>query len=68
MYNLTEHFDNYSDSTASLYHFIRQEQNYNNENIVDLTTDGSSSFKYKSGLLANATADGVMPFGKMLRS
>ena len=59
MYNLIEYSDNYSDSTASLYHFKRQEQNYNNnENIVDLTTDDSSSFKYKSSLLGNATVEG----------
>ena len=57
MYNLIEHSDNYSDSTTSLYQFKRQEQNYNNGNITDLTTDDSSSFKYKSSLLGASTAD-----------
>ena len=50
MHNLIE----YSDSVASLYQFKRQEQSYDNANpkdIVDLTVDNSSSFKYKSGFL-----------------
>ena len=54
MYNLIEYSDNYSDFTASSYHYKRQEQNYDpahNEDIVDLTVVGSSSFKYKAGLL-----------------
>ena len=59
MYNLIEYSDNYSDSTASLYHFKRQEQNYNNGNIVDLNTVDSSSIKYKSSLLGASTADGA---------
>ena len=50
MYNLIEYSDNYSDSTTSLYHFKRQEQNCNNGNIVEITTDDSSSFKYKSSV------------------
>ena len=60
MYNLIEYSDNYSDSTASLYQFKRQEQSYDNNNnnnnnnnnykdIVNLTADYSTSFKYKSG-------------------
>ena len=53
MYNLIEYSDNYSDSTASSYHFKRQEPGSNN---ADLTTDNSSSFKYKSSLLGNSTA------------
>ena len=48
MYNLIEYSDNYSDSTASLYRFKRQEPLENNAN---LTVAGSSSFKYKSNLL-----------------
>ena len=47
MYNLIEYSDNYEDSTASLYY-------YN----ANLTGDGSSSFKYKSSLLGNATEEG----------
>ena len=53
MYNLIEYLDNYSDSTASLYHFKRQEPLVDN---VDLT-NASSSFSYKSGLLGDATAE-----------
>ena len=48
MYNLIEYSDNYSDFTASLYRFKRQEPLENNAN---LTVAGSSSFKYKSNLL-----------------
>ena len=48
MYNLIEYSDNYSDSTASLYHFKRQELLESNGN---LTVAGSSSFKCKSNLL-----------------
>ena len=48
IYNLIEYSDNYSDSTASLYHYIRQEPLENN---ADLTVDDSSSFKYKCDLL-----------------
>ena len=52
MYNLIEYSDNYSDSTASLYQFKRQEQNRNNDgNIDNINFNDSSSFKYKSGLL-----------------
>ena len=47
MYNLIEYSDNYSDSTASLYHFKRQEPLENNAN---LTVAVSSSFKCKSNL------------------
>ena len=50
MYNLIEYSNNYSDSTASLYQFKRQEPLDNN---VDLTI-ASSSFDYKSKLLGNA--------------
>ena len=52
MYNLIEYSDNYKDTTASLYHFKRQEPLKNNAN---LTVDDSSSFKYKSDLLGPAT-------------
>ena len=40
MYNLFEYSDNYSDSTASLHQFKRQEQSCDNndpQNINDLT-------------------------------
>ena len=48
MCNLIEYSDSYSDSTASLYQFKRQEPLANN---ADLTVDDSSSFKYQSDLL-----------------
>ena len=41
MYNLIEYSDNYSDSTASLYHYM--------------TVSDSSSFRYKSDLLGQPT-------------
>ena len=47
MYNLIEYSDNYSDATASLYNFKREEAANND----DLTANNSSSFKYKSDLL-----------------
>ena len=55
MYNLIEYSDNYSDSNASLYQFKRQEPLDGN---ADLTVNDSSSFKYKSNLLGNATPEG----------
>ena len=52
VYNLIEYSDNYSDSTASLHQIKRQEQSYgvgdSIRNIVNLTANNSSSFKYKS--------------------
>ena len=42
------------DSTVSLYQFKKQEQSYDNDNptdIVNITANNSSSFKYKSGFL-----------------
>ena len=54
IYNLIEYSDNYSDSTASLYQFKRQEQSYDYYNlkyIINLTDNNSTSFKYKSGFL-----------------
>ena len=56
MYNLTEYSDNYSDSTASLYHFKRQQPDPDN---ADLTTANSSSFKYKSRLVEKSTLEGA---------
>ena len=54
MYKLIEYSDYYSDFTASLYQYKRQEPLAGNAN---LTVAGSSSFKYKSDLLENATAE-----------
>ena len=54
MYNLIDYSDNYSDSTASLYQFKRQELLVNNAN---LTVNDSSSFKYLLGYSSNSTVD-----------
>ena len=57
MYNLIEYSDNYQDSSATLYQYKRDEPPEANA-INDLTTDTSSSFKYKVGLLGNPVLDG----------
>ena len=57
MYNLTEYSDNYQDSSATLYQYKRDEPPEVNA-INDLTTDTSSSFKYKVELLGNPVLDG----------
>ena len=78
MYNLLEYSDIHSDSTASLYHFKRQEKSYNNAPAInDLTTANSASFKCKSGLInvdSIAVAANVNPniplaidFGEMFK-
>ena len=54
MYNVIEYSDNYQDSSATLYQHKRDEPpEY--DAIDDLTTDNSSSFKYKVSLLGNVT-------------
>ena len=60
MYNLIEYSDNYQDSSATLYQYKRDEPPEANA-INDLTTDASSSFKYKKykvSLLGNPVLDG----------
>ena len=58
MYNLIEYSDNYSDTSGSLWQFKRDEQpKQNNGDISDVSTDYSSSFKYKSNFI------GTMPNG-----
>ena len=57
MYNLIEYSDNYQDSSAILYQYKRDEPPEANA-INDLTTDTSSSFKYKVSLLGNPVLDG----------
>ena len=52
MYNLIEYSDNYQDSSAILYQYKRDEPAEDNA-INDLTTNTSSSFKYKFELLGN---------------
>ena len=57
MYNLIEYSDNYQDSSATLYQYKRDEPTEANA-INDLTTNASSSFKYKVELLGNPVLDG----------
>ena len=57
MYNLLEYSDNCADSSASLYQFKRDEQNMTHAgHPANVTTDDSSSFKYKSNILGNLVA------------
>ena len=58
MCNLIEYSDNYSDTSGCLWQFKRDEQNLENKNPVNVTTDGSSSFKYKSSFIRESTTDG----------
>ena len=46
MYNLIEYSDNYSDTSRSLWHFKRDEQNINDLNPANVTTADSSSLKH----------------------
>ena len=64
MYNLIEYSDNYSDTSGSLWQFKRDEENMKNGNPVNLTTDGSSSFKYKSSFIGESTAVGGIEYLK----
>ena len=57
MYNVIEYSDNYQDSSATLYQYKRDEPPEANA-INGLTTDTSSSFKYKVELLGNPVLDG----------
>ena len=52
MYNLIEYSDSYQDSSATFYQYKRDKPPEAN-GINDLTTDTSSSFKYKVSLLGN---------------
>ena len=57
VYNLIEYSDNYQDSLATLYQYKRDEPP-EADAINDLTTDTSSSFRYKVDLLGNPVLDG----------
>ena len=59
MYNLIEYSDNYQDSSVTLYQYKRDEPPEANA-INNLTTDTSSSFKYKVELLGNPVLDGAI--------
>ena len=59
-YNLLEYSDNYADSSGCLWQFKRDEQNITAAVIPNaVTTDNSSSFKYKSSLLGESAAGGA---------
>ena len=60
MYNLVEYNYNYEDIYGGLWQFKRDEQNMNNGNPANVTTNDSTSFKYKSNFLGNPTADGAL--------
>ena len=53
MYNLIEYSDNYSDTSGSLSQFKRDEIIKN----INLTTNNSLFFKYKSNRIGNTNAD-----------
>ena len=57
MYNLIEYSDNYQDSSATVYQYKRDEPP-EADAVADLTTNTSSSFKYKVNLLGNPVLDG----------
>ena len=60
MYSWLEYSDNYADSSGSVWQFKRDEQNITNAGIPNgVTTDHSTSFKYKSTLFNESTADGA---------
>ena len=69
MFDLLENNDNYADSPGSLWQFKRDEQNMTNAGKPDnVTTDYSSSFKYKSGLIENKNAATIVVPLKYLSS
>ena len=55
MYNSIEYSDNYSDTWGSLWNFKRNEIVGN----IHITSNNSSSFKYKSNLIGDTVADGA---------
>ena len=57
MYNLIEFSDNYSNTSRSLWHFKRDEQNMNNRGPTNVTTADLSSFKYKSSFFRTLEDD-----------
>ena len=49
--------------SLEVYHFKRVEQNLNNGNIADVTTNDSTSFKYKSSFLEELIATDTAAVG-----
>ena len=60
MYNLIEYSGNYQDSSATLYHIDKRDEPPEDDAVVDLTANNSSSFKYKVSLLGNPVLDGAV--------
>ena len=56
---LIEYSENYSGTSGSLRQFKRDEQNMNHGNPANVTTNNSSSFKYKYSFLGESTAAGA---------
>ena len=56
IFNLIEYSDNYSDTSASLWGFKRDEIT-NNANVTN--DDNAPSFKYKVNLITNTEPDGT---------
>ena len=63
---MLEYSDNYVDTSGSLWQFKREKLNINNGDPADVTTNDSTSFKYKSRFLGNLAADGVLRNGKIV--
>ena len=64
MYNLTEHSDNYSDSSGSLWGFQRDEVTNNADVNND---DNAPSFKYKSSHIADTEANETLNEVKIVK-
>ena len=66
MYNLLKYSDYYANSFESLRQFKRDKQNMSGENPADVTTDASTSFKYKSSILGDPAATVVLRDAKIV--
>ena len=70
MYNLLEYSYNYKDTSGSLYQFKRDESPMNNaRNLINISLNNSSSFKYKSNILGkrvNVNNNGVLRDAKIV--
>ena len=56
MYNLIEYSGNYSDTSASLWHFKR-DGIINNADVIN--DNNAPSFKYKASIIGNTGDDGT---------
>ena len=67
MYNLLEYSDNYANSSGSLWQFKRDEQDIRAAGIPNaVTTNNSTSFKYKSSLSGAPNATGALENAKIV--